>query len=42
LLDAISDAGQKGIGLLGSLGTLLIYVQPTVNQHAQVLFCIRF
>ncbi|KAK4830691.1 hypothetical protein QYF61_012860 [Mycteria americana] len=32
--------GQDAIGFLGHLGTLLALIQPAVNQHPQVLFCL--
>ncbi|KAK4832661.1 hypothetical protein QYF61_024780 [Mycteria americana] len=34
----ISDTSQHAIGFLGHLGPLLAHIQPTVNQHPQVLF----
>ncbi|KAF1467595.1 Interphotoreceptor matrix proteoglycan 1, partial [Megadyptes antipodes antipodes] len=34
-----SDTSQDALGLLGCLGTLPAHVQPTVDQHPQVLFC---
>ncbi|KAK4813151.1 LOW QUALITY PROTEIN: hypothetical protein QYF61_013116 [Mycteria americana] len=37
---AIADTSQDAVGLLGPLGTLLAHVQPAVNQHPQVLFCL--
>ncbi|KAK4810173.1 hypothetical protein QYF61_010485 [Mycteria americana] len=37
---AIFDTSQDAIGFLGHLGTLLAHIQPAVNQHAQVLFCL--
>ncbi|KAK4812304.1 LOW QUALITY PROTEIN: hypothetical protein QYF61_014090, partial [Mycteria americana] len=36
----ISDTSQNAIGFLGHLGTLLAHIQPAVNQHPQVLFCL--
>ncbi|KAK4826416.1 hypothetical protein QYF61_008949 [Mycteria americana] len=36
---AIFDTSQDAIGLLGHLGTLLAHIQPSVNQHLQVLLC---
>ncbi|KAK4830945.1 hypothetical protein QYF61_014404 [Mycteria americana] len=36
----IFDTSQDAIGFLGHLGTLLAYIQASVNQHAQVLFCL--
>ena len=32
------DTNQDAIGLLGHLDTLLAHVQPSVNQHPQILF----
>ncbi|KAK4810753.1 hypothetical protein QYF61_007727 [Mycteria americana] len=37
---AILDTSQDAIGFLGHLGTLLAQIQPAVNQHPQVLFCL--
>ncbi|KAK4811170.1 hypothetical protein QYF61_019801 [Mycteria americana] len=37
---AIFDTSQDAIGFLGRLGTLLAHIQPAVNQHPQVLFCL--
>ncbi|KAK4817737.1 hypothetical protein QYF61_026537 [Mycteria americana] len=37
---AIFDTSQDAIGFLGHLGTLLAHIQPAVNQHPQVLFCL--
>ncbi|KAK4831708.1 hypothetical protein QYF61_018760 [Mycteria americana] len=37
---AIFDTSQDAIDDLGHLGTLLAHVQPAVNQHTQVLFCL--
>ncbi|KAK4817645.1 hypothetical protein QYF61_023235 [Mycteria americana] len=37
---AIFDTSQDAIGFLGHLGTLLAHIQPVVNQHPQVLFCL--
>ncbi|KAK4821921.1 hypothetical protein QYF61_004924 [Mycteria americana] len=36
----IPDTSQDAIGFLGHLGTLLAHVQPAVNHHPQVLFCL--
>ncbi|KAK4816679.1 hypothetical protein QYF61_019915 [Mycteria americana] len=36
----ISHTSQDAIGFLGHLGTLLAHIQPAVNQHPQVLFCL--
>ncbi|KAK4826468.1 LOW QUALITY PROTEIN: hypothetical protein QYF61_009195 [Mycteria americana] len=36
----IPDTSQDAIGFLGHLGTLPAHVQPDVNQHPQVLFCL--
>ncbi|KAK4811346.1 hypothetical protein QYF61_027588 [Mycteria americana] len=36
----IFDTSQDAIGFLGHLGTLLPHIQPAVNQHPQVLFCL--
>ncbi|KAK4820044.1 hypothetical protein QYF61_017857 [Mycteria americana] len=36
---AIPDTSQDAVGLLGHLGTLSAHIQPSVNQHPQVLFC---
>ena len=35
---AIADTSQDVIGLLGHLGTLLAYIQPTVHQYTKVPF----
>ncbi|KAK4817646.1 hypothetical protein QYF61_023236 [Mycteria americana] len=37
---AIFDTSQDAIGFLGHLGTMLAHIQPAVNQHPQVLFCL--
>ncbi|KAK4827472.1 hypothetical protein QYF61_018708 [Mycteria americana] len=34
----IPDTSQDAVGFLGHLGTLPAHVQPSVNQHSQVLF----
>ena len=34
----IPDTSQDAIGLLGHLGTLLAYIQPTVHQYTKVPF----
>ncbi|KAK4818658.1 hypothetical protein QYF61_017266 [Mycteria americana] len=36
----ISDTSQDVIGFLGHLGTLPAHIQPAVNQHSPVLFCL--
>ncbi|KAK4811117.1 hypothetical protein QYF61_019748 [Mycteria americana] len=36
----IFDTSQDAICLLGHLGTLLAHIQPAVDQHLQVLFCL--
>ncbi|KAK4825891.1 hypothetical protein QYF61_003247 [Mycteria americana] len=36
----ISDTSQDAIGLLGHRGTLLAHIQPAIDQHSQVLFCL--
>ncbi|KAK4832039.1 hypothetical protein QYF61_020554 [Mycteria americana] len=36
----IFDTSQDAIGLLGHLGTLLAHIQPAVDQHPQVFFCL--
>ncbi|KAK4827635.1 hypothetical protein QYF61_019845 [Mycteria americana] len=36
----ISDTSQDALGLLGHLGTLLAHIQPAINQHPRVLFCL--
>jgi len=36
----ISDTSQDAVGLLGHLATLLAHVQPALDQHIQVLFCL--
>jgi len=36
----IPDPSQDAIGLLGHLGILLAHVQPAVDLHPQVLFCL--
>ncbi|KAK4817962.1 hypothetical protein QYF61_003482 [Mycteria americana] len=38
--NTIFDTSQDAIGLLGHPGTLLAHIQPAVDQHAQVLFCL--
>ena len=36
--NTIPDTSQDTIGLLGKLGTLLVHVQPSTEQHSQARF----
>jgi len=36
--NTITDTTQDANGILGHLGTLLVHVQPSINQHPHVHF----